>query len=310
MRIERDAAPPEALKPAAREISALNWNIGYAGLGADSDFLADGGRMLRPPSRRAVERNLAGVLEALRARDCDIQLLQETAKAGFLTRGVDVVGALRGALAGRDNAYSEDISGLSRGPLALSHGLFSSTRLAGAERDFPPLPLEPGRIAGLYKRRYHVQSLSAPIAGGGRWTVFNVHLAAFDDGAKVRRAQLRAALDLAEARFAAGDHVVIGGDFNLAFAPIDRPSTTQARHLDWLHPFPHDMLKPDWRTAFDARTPSVRTNERPYRRGENFTAAIDGFIVSPNVETAAVAVIDLDFAHSDHQPVFARLRAR
>jgi len=45
--------------------------------------------------------------------------------------------------------------------------------------------------------------------------------------------------------------------------------------------------------------------QRPYVRGENFTTAIDGFVISPNVRAESVRTRDLDFQFSDHPPVDA-----
>jgi hypothetical protein len=51
------------------------------------------------------------------------------------------------------------------------------------------------------------------------------------------------------------------------------------------------------------RTPTVRTNHQPYVAGENYTAVIDGYVVSPHVGVRAVETFDLSFRHSEHQPV-------
>ena len=42
-------------------VTVYTWNIGYAGLGKDSDFFMDGGTMVNPPSREIVEKNMAGI---------------------------------------------------------------------------------------------------------------------------------------------------------------------------------------------------------------------------------------------------------
>ena len=60
----------------------------------------------------------------------------------------------------------------------------------------------------------------------------------------------------------------------------------------------------------DPTRPTNRTLEQPYRAGVNYTSVIDGLLVSPNVEVLGVETVDLEFAHSDHNPVRARLRQR
>ena len=104
--------------------------------------------------------------------------------------------------------------------------------------------------------------------------------------------------------------MILAGDWNFQIAETNFPHTTEDRFLFWLFPFPQDALPEGWRIAADATVPSVRTNHQPYVPGENYVTTIDGFIVSPNVEVESVAGIDLGFAHSDHQPVRLRARAR
>ena len=40
------------------EVSILSWNVGYAGLGEESDFFMDGGKQTRAPSKAIVEKNM------------------------------------------------------------------------------------------------------------------------------------------------------------------------------------------------------------------------------------------------------------
>lgn len=298
--------------PPGRALTVMTWNIGYAGLGAESDFVADGGKGLLPPSRTAVEKNLAGIVGVLKARSPDIHLMQETARASRLTHGVDVLGAIAKTLEGRDNAFSADLRArLLPSPFAIDNGLFTSVGWGGARREILPLPLESGHVLGLFKRRYHAQVIRLPIAGDtNEWVVVDIHLSAFDDGAHTRRKQFRAVLDFAEQEYVSGAYVVIGGDWNLELARPGRSYTTTEEDLFWVYPFPYGALKEGWRAAFDAEVPTARTNERPYRAGENFTTVIDGFVVSPNVAIESVATADLDFQFTDHQPATARFSAR
>lgn len=309
VRIEQIETGAPSLSLTGDEISVLTWNLGYGGLGAESDFSADGGKSLLPPSRKVVDKNVSGISAVLKASAQDVIILQETARPSLLTRGADVVGAVSAALSGRDNAFSADFS-VRFLPKFLQprHGLYSSVNASGADRELVRLPLEPGYIMGLSRRLYHMHIIRTPVSSGA-WTIINVHLSAFDEGANIRQAQLRAVLDYARKEYELGRHVIIGGDWNLEFARPARLTTTEEKFLFWVHPFPYNELGEGWRAAIDPTTPSVRTNERPYKRGENFTTVIDGFVISPNVEALSVETRDLDFQISDHHPVAARFRA-
>lgn len=296
----------------AGALTVMTWNIGYGGLGAESEFFADGGKEMLPPGKAIVEKNVAGIVSLLNKNAPDAILMQETARASLLTRGVDTLGAVVGALKGRDNAFSADLAArLLPPPFNIRNGLFTSISWGGARRELYELPREPNFIFGLFKRRYHAQVVRVPVDGDAAdWVLIDIHLSAFDEGANVRLAQLREVLKLAEAEYEKGARVVVGGDWNYEFARPDTLSTTKEKFLFWLHAFPYLELKAGWTAAFDPEIPTCRTNERPYARGENFTTIIDGFIVSPNVEVVEVRAIDLDFQYTDHQPVVARFRAR
>ena len=290
-------------------LSVTAWNLGYGGLGAESDFVTDGGANLLPPSREIVDKNIQGIVSGLTSLKSDVILIQEAARPSFMTHGADTLGAVNTELAGRDNVFSADFTvRFTPSHWSPQHGLFTSIDLSGATREIVRLPLEPGYLMGLSRRLYHLQVVRLPFPDG-EWSLINVHLSAFDDGANVRLAQLRAVLDFAEEEYAKGRYVVIGGDWNLELAQPGRSHTTKQEDLFWLFPFPKEELGKGWRIAADAKVPSVRTNERPYQRGENFTTTIDGFVVSPNVEIESIEGIDLDFQYTDHQPVTVQLRA-
>ena len=56
--------------------SALIWNIGYAGLGAETDFFYDGGKMMCPPKSLS-DTYLAGIQNTLEQNPSDFTMLQE-----------------------------------------------------------------------------------------------------------------------------------------------------------------------------------------------------------------------------------------
>lgn len=294
----------------AAPLHLICWNIGYAGLGKESDFLADGGRHLRAPSRSHVERNLAGVIDRLRHEDADLLLIQELARGNYLTYGIDVLGSVRRALPEYEMAFSPtvQVTGLPVvGNLQVGEATLSRHFLSKAVRHSLP---SRQAFAGITVQHFSTIETRLPIAGQSRqWALFNVHLAAFDDGA-LRRQQLQALLKLLEAEYAAGNHVIAGGDWNLLLAPTEFPSTTEEKAKFWVRKFPADLAPKDWPWGVDPAKPTCRTLERPYRAGENYTCVIDGFLVSPNVEVLGVETLDLGFANSDHNPVRLRVRAR
>lgn len=95
--------------------------------------------------------------------------------------------------------------------------------------------------------------------------------------------------------------MVIGGDWNLRLTPTDFPHTTAEEFQFWIRDFPQDKLPNGWNWAVDPKTPTVRTAQKPYVNGENFTFVIDGFLTSPNVRASDVSTQDFDFRFADLQ---------
>jgi len=293
----------------AAVMTVVTWNLGYAGLGRDSDFFADGGDRYLPPSRAAVVANRDTIAAWLGASDVDVILTQETARASAVNWWVELKGAVDAALPGHGQAFYADFrTRLLPPPLRIRNGLATYGRSGVTEAELWPLPADGDPYDGPLRRRY--AALATTVNGpGGCWTIVNMHTAAFDEGAALRRRQIQAVLGRAADEVAAGRRVIIGGDWNLRLVATDFPHTTQAADLFWVHDFPAELLPPGWRIAADPRVPTVRTNERPYRPGQNYTAVIDGFLVSPGVTVDAVEGVDLGFGPSDHQPVRLTVRA-
>ncbi|MEE9273635.1 MAG: endonuclease/exonuclease/phosphatase family protein [Robiginitomaculum sp.] len=291
--------------------SILNWNLGYAGLGKDSDFIMDGGKNLLPPSRKIVKKNLEGIQNILENNKADFHFFQEISKPDMLTLGVDVFTGVRKHLPNYDWFYSYDFrTFFIPTKYSLKHGLALFSSIDANPVQVTRLPEEPTRLSGLIKRHYHIQSTQFMDENGKEWVIANIHMSAFDKGGETRFKQAEALLTFAEKHYAEGRHVVIGGDWNMQLVPTDFVYTTKKELLDWLAVFPHGKLKPGWQIAVDSSTPTVRSNERPYHKGKNYTTIIDGFLVSPNVEVVNIHTINTDFVYTDHQPVLAEFTSR
>lgn len=305
LRLETIQRPAEPSVAAEEPFTLVQWNLGYGGLGFDADFKADGGKSLLPPSGKAVDRNLAGIQARLRAMPADLYVFQEMARPGLLTYGRDVAGAVAVALPTSTLLFSRDIN---QPVPRLHHGLGVASRVATQSVDLVAMPEDPKKFAGFITRHYHVQRIRLQIAGAD-WTVFNLHLSAFDGG-EVRQAQLAALLTLVQAEAASGRHVVALGDWNLRLTPTHYAYTADASAQFWIRDFPVDQLPAGWRLVFDPTTPTVRTNEQPYVAGRNYTTIIDGALVSPGVDVVSVRTADTGFVATDHQPVAYVLKAR
>jgi endonuclease/exonuclease/phosphatase family metal-dependent hydrolase len=291
-------------------LTLCTWNIGYGGLGEESDFLSDGGTHLLPPSRRTVEKNLGGIKTVLKGIDADVYLFQEIAQPGLLTYGVDVQRGVEEEFPGFARAFLPDaVTRMLPSRYSVHHGLEAFSRYPIGHPEADLLQGENRSFFGLLRMTYGIARFEMNGENGVRWSIMTTHLAAFDDGAEARKVQLKQVIDRAVREYTHGAHVVVGGDWNLRMADTHFPNHTDKKYLFWVHDFPKGILPPGWRMVFDAKVPSVRTNYQPYRAGDNYVTVIDAFLVSPNVKVVGVEGVATGFRFADHQPVLLKVAA-
>lgn len=298
-----------SLPVAQRNLSLLSWNIGYGGMGQESDFKLDGGQQTRPLSKTLVENNIAAIANFLAASEVDVLLLQEVAKPSFNTYQVNILNEVIRSLPGTSYTFGSDILTRFVPPpfrVAIGNSTFSRRPVKAA--DTLALPLERTFQYGIFRKGYrmHVLYLEGPI----EWVIINIHLSAFDDSSdNVRERQLAETLRFAVSQFEMGKHVIIGGDWNLRLAQSYFSHSTDDRDLFWIRDLDTRKLPDGWNLAVDPTKPTVRTANAPYVEGVNYRLIIDGFLLSPNIDLIDVYTHDLNFANSDHNPVHINVRA-
>lgn len=293
-------------------VTVYTWNMGYAGLGKESDFFMDGGTMVDPPSQETVETNMAAIREFLRQNDADAWLIQEVDVNSARTEGMDQFAALTEAVPG-DGVFAYNYKcpfvPIPLPPMGrMESGLATVTPHSirdNAERISLPCPFSwPVRAANI-KRCLLVTRLA--VEGSDRELVLiNLHLEAYESG-EGRIAQTKQLLGLMQAEYEKGNYVIAGGDFNQTFPgaldayPIRDPEKWTPGVLT------DESLPEGWQYAFDDTNPTCRLLDQPYC-DDCQLYVIDGFILSPNVELTQVKTINLDFTHSDHNPVRLQVR--
>lgn len=292
---------------AGQRLQLLSWNIGYAGLGSGSDFFKDLGSSIRPPSPEAVDANLSGIRTAMASIDADLFLFQEMARPSYVTYRRDVLSRLKEDLPNHAANFVPDFrTHFVPRPFSLRIGNASFVR---PEAEIERIVLDGHTeryAAGLASRVYTVHRIR--LDGTVPWTIFNLHLSAFDESDSGKReTQAQEVIALAEAEWLAGRCVVVGGDWNMRLVPTDFPHDTDPRFQFWIRDLVPDLLPEGWRWIVDRTAPTVRTLHKPFVAGENYVTIVDGWAVSPNVRVEDVKTHDLGFAHSDHNPIYLRV---
>ena len=304
---------PEQPLPALTEgqsLSILSWNIGYAGLGAESDFFMDGGEGVSA-DEETVRHYLADIAAQITIGDYDMVLLQEVDTDSKRTYRIDESAPLSIGQSVFAYNYSCPFVPIPWPPMGKVHsGLMTSSeyRIDSAERVALPCPFSwPLRTANL-KRCLLVSRL--PVGESGKELVLvNLHLEAYDDG-EGKIAQTKQLADLVQEEYAKGNYVIAGGDFNQTFPevmaeyPMINPDYWAPGVLE------NDALPQGFSFFYDLEVPSCRLLNQPYEPldvAHTQYYVIDGFLVSPNVKMERVMTLDLGFADSDHNPVNLRV---
>jgi endonuclease/exonuclease/phosphatase family metal-dependent hydrolase len=288
-----------------RQISIITWNMGYAGLGEESNFLADGGKSILPPSKKIVRKNIANITNFLKQNSADIYLFQEIAKKTRLIFNLNLWQEVSQTLPTKFKVHSPTVKIPWLpiiGRLETGNAIFSNLPFRQVYRY--NLPLEEQGFLGTFQQKYNFiltryQLHNSP----GELVIINLHLAAFDEGGNVRKKQLEKLRHTMLQEFANGNYVVVGGDWNHRLAKTDFAYTADDKFQFWIHDLPQDFTPDGWTWAFDKNVPTVRTLEKPYHKGDNYTCIIDGFLLAPNVELISVKTFDLQFKFTDHHPV-------
>ena len=295
-----------------QELNIVTWNIGYCGLGKDSDFLMDGGKQVQPLNREYVESCLDGIKSFLNGANADLFLLQEVDIDSRRSYGINEAEELDMGVSAHALNFScrfvpyplPMIGRVSSGLMTTS----SSLELISAERISLPCPFSwPVSMANL-KRCLLVTRI--PVEGSDKeLVIINLHLEAYDDG-EGKLAQTEQLMKYIEQEYKKGNYVIAGGDFNqsfpngLAVYPNTHGELWMPSTLD------ESLLAEGCSFAYDTDTPTCRLLNQSYNPDDTENTqyyVIDGFILSPNVELVAVETIDLAFEYSDHNPVSIRV---
>lgn len=305
-----------ALDP-AQPLDILSWNIGYCGLGAPQSFFMDGGSMVRPPHKEAVEENLKGIIQTLKQNPVHIYLLQEVDQKSHRSYYINQPEAISSALE-LPFAYTYNYKAFfvpyPIPPLGkVASGLGTFTRFVPTEsiRIALPVPFTwPVRTVNL-KRCMLVSRF--PLMSGKQLVTVNLHLEAYDDGAG-KIAQTQALLNFIRAEYDAGNYVIAGGDFNQTLPGMKEryPLNSDLWTPGIIEP---DILPEGWQFAVDGDTPSCRLTNASYTPALTDDAirknwsyyVIDGFILSPNITVQSVKTLDESFRYADHNPVKLRI---
>lgn len=316
------ARPQDALLTTDTPYTAVSCNMGFGAYGPDYSFFMDTGEMLdgtstqglhgRALSRESVLENTQTALDTLQELDADLLLLQEVDENAHRSYRVNQRELTAEAFPGYSHVWGENFhSGFLFYPFNDPHG----DTTAGLQT------LSRYRVEKAVRRSYPIDEdffikftdldrcftvLYLPVEGTHRQlVVVHSHMSAYDEGGTVRARQLELLCQVIADEYAAGNYVIVGGDFNHALYGTAHAFESQQVFPSWVQTM-DDTDLPDHFAFVEAdngfEVPTCRGADIPYTPGVNYTTVVDGFLVSDNVRASAQN-IDTGFAFSDHNPV-------
>ncbi len=296
-----------------KTLDLITWNIGYFGLGSDMDFFYEGGTMVMP-TREQYQKYSMQALERIRSFDsADFILLQEvdinSKRSYYVNECEQVQKTLPNHHAYQALNYKAWVPIPVTNPMGrVNAGLatFARHMPSSAKRFSYNSSYDwPTRLFQL-KRCY--LELRFPVSDGKELVLINTHNSAFDDGAALRKQELRILQRVMGAEYAKGNYVIVGGDWNINPPGFDSTTVLSDYSIrNTQEKFSSSSVARGWTIAFDSLHATNRYVNIPYTAGKTHSTLIDFFVLSPNIRLESVKTQQTNFVESDHQPVHLKV---
>ncbi len=290
-------------------LKLLSWNIGYCGLGDNTDFFYDGGEMVQDTEARTRE-NLEGVANFLRAHNhYDFILLQEIdihSKRSYFINQFEFLSKVLDQHKGWMGLNY--VSGFVPIPLTdpigeVKSGLAIFSKYDASEVVRHQYPSEFGFPTRLFNLKRCLLSATFSTTWGDLY-INNTHNTAYDTGG-MRSEEFAFLRDFLSSKALS----VTAGDWN-SNPPL---YTASEKELTDKHFIPQQIkpteLGENINVYFDtSNTPTVRYGYEPFVEGQTTTSILDFVAIGARVELLSIETIDLGFENSDHNPVIFSIR--
>ncbi|MDR2562915.1 MAG: hypothetical protein LBC98_03120 [Prevotellaceae bacterium] len=287
-------------------VSVLIWNTGYAGLGADMDFFYEGGKQVRTSKEKTLE-NLDSIKNFLASRSEDFILLQEIDVSSRRSYGIDELSAIAAVLPPYICCFAVnyDVAFVPLPPTnptgKIKSGLANFSKhvpCSGSVYAYPNRKPWPERIF-LPDRSFVVTKFK--LRNGNKLVIINTHNSAYDDEGKLRTEEMNYLKQYVIDEYERGNCVIAAGDWNQ-----NPPESDLQIGNEYFRPLAisPDFMPDGWLWISDGKFTN-RFLDMPYVEGKTRETLLDFYLVSPNVRPVGVRGIDLNYRHSDHNPVAA-----
>lgn len=297
------------------EYTAMTYNVGFGAYTPDFTFFMDGGESSWAESKESVIACIDGAAGVVKEHNVDFALIQEVDFDSTRSYHVDERDQLIAQFPDDSSVFAVNFhSPFLFYPFTQPHGFansglltLSDSTITSATRRSLPIATSVKKLVDL-DRCYTISRI--PVENGKELVILNLHTSAYGTDGDLQTQQMQMIFGDMKAEYDKGNYVIAGGDWNHDFTgdskfKLNDATPEDLEALSWCAEFPADMIPEGFSRVMDYASglkPSTRNTDIPYSP-ESFVVNLDGFIVSDNVETSFVDVIDTGFAYSDHNPV-------
>lgn len=296
-----------------RAFTMLNWNIGYAGLGKESDFFYDGGKMVHVPEQLVI-KNIEGIKEELYKQNVDFYTIQEIDRYAKRSVYTDQFRMLYEILPQHFHFFATNYK-VNFVPVPYTNPMGKVYAGLGFFSRFEPIKVYRYQFDGKFEFPTYLFMLNRCmivseflLKNGKKLIVINAHFSAYDESGKVKNAEMQDFKKIIQAYEKNGNYVIVGADWN-QFPPGFQPNKfiKNAKNADRTSIISNDFLPPSWSWKYDTTVATNRQLLTSFDKKNTNTCIIDFYLRSKNIQVDNVITHDLQFEFSDHQPTLLKM---
>jgi hypothetical protein len=295
--------------PCDSTLTAISWNIGYAGLGDNMDFFYDSGKKVRDTYERTIT-NLDSITKFFKRNlSSSFFLIQEAdihSKRSYYINEMDTfLTHIAYYPAFAPNYVVKFVPIPLTEPMGqVTSGILSLSKFKPINSKRYSYPGSFGWPNRLFNLRRCMLVNRYPTKNGKEFILINTHKSAFDDGS-LKKQEMMFLRNFILDEYSKGNYVIVGGDWNQSPATFKLNTFGENYKVDFfkLTNISNDFMPADWAWVYDSKVPTNRYLNKPYSQEETFKSIIDLFLLSPNIKVVQNQTFDLHFKSSDHNPI-------
>lgn len=303
-------------------LSFVIWNVGFGGLGKESDFFYDDGRFFMPgdkmihTDKQYVEKNIKGATQFIANTKADFFLFQEVDYNSKRSHNINQYQAYQAQRPDYAANFAVNYQ-VGRVPVPVLHfwDVYGETHsgLASLSK-YQPIESIRHQLPGAFDWPTNIFQLDRclllqrfKVKNDKELVVVNIHNSAYDKGGVLKQQQMTFLKQLLLSEYKKGNYVIAGGDWNQCPPNFKfdsfRPATDGYSQIN----ISSDLYPADWQWIYDPTVPTNRKANNIYDPEKTFVTLIDFYLISPNLKALNVKGLHQGFDFSDHQPVYVEV---